>query len=106
MLAASALTLPLSRRVVYARTGDFAFTLRANLTTRWLRRVPVRRGVVRFFGLPKVQTPVSSILTITKSWVLYQHMVTKLKYLYLFSPIIDYLYCLCYYIFHEFIRQV
>lgn len=58
--AASALTLPLSRRVVYARTGDLAFTLRANFTTRWLRRVPVRRGDVRFLGLPKVQTPVGS----------------------------------------------
>lgn len=55
--AYSALTLPLSRRVVYALTGDFALTERANLTTKWLRRVPVRRGVVRFFGFPKVQTP-------------------------------------------------
>jgi hypothetical protein len=44
--------LPDSRRVVYALTGDFAFTARANLTTKWLRRVPVFLGLVLFFGLP------------------------------------------------------
>ncbi len=42
----------LSRRVVKAFTGDLPLTARANFRTRWLRRVPVRRGVVRFFGLP------------------------------------------------------
>lgn len=41
-----------SRAVVYAFTGDFAFTERASLTTKWLRRVPVLRGLVRFLGLP------------------------------------------------------
>jgi hypothetical protein len=45
---------------VKALTGDLAFTLRAKSTTLWLRRVAVRLGVVRFLGLPKVQTPVSS----------------------------------------------
>jgi hypothetical protein len=44
--------LPVSRLVVRAFTGDFALTARANLITKWLRRAPVRRGVVRFFGLP------------------------------------------------------
>jgi hypothetical protein len=44
--------LPDSRRVVYAFTGDLAFTERANLTTKWLRLAPVLRGVVRFLGLP------------------------------------------------------
>jgi hypothetical protein len=44
--------LPLSRRVVNALTGDLALTARANLRTKWLRRVPVRRADVRFFGLP------------------------------------------------------
>lgn len=75
---------------MYARTGDFALTLRANLTTRWLRRVPVRRGVVRFFGLPKVQTPVSSFLTITKSCLLYQLLCNKLKYLYYYVRILTF----------------
>ena len=41
--------------------------------------MPVRRGVVRFFGLPKVQTPVGSFLTITKSESLYQLLPRKLK---------------------------
>lgn len=41
-----------SREVVYAFTGDFAFTLRAKATTWWLRRVPVLRCEVRFLGLP------------------------------------------------------
>lgn len=49
--------LPDSRRVVYALTGDFAFTFRASSTNKWLRRVPVRRGLVRFLGFPKVLTP-------------------------------------------------
>jgi len=31
--------------------------LRASFKVRWLRLVPVRRGVVRFFGLPKGLTP-------------------------------------------------
>lgn len=44
--------MPDSLRVVKAFTGDDALTRRANLTTRWLRRDPVRRGVVRFLGLP------------------------------------------------------
>lgn len=44
--------LPNSLRVVKALTGDLAFTLRASLTTRWLRRDPVRLTVVRFFGFP------------------------------------------------------
>jgi hypothetical protein len=43
--------------VVRTFTGDFAFTLRANFKTKWLRLVAVRLGVVRFFGLPKVLTP-------------------------------------------------
>lgn len=43
---------PDSRRVVKALTGDFALTARANLTTKWLRRAPVARGLVRFLGLP------------------------------------------------------
>jgi hypothetical protein len=50
-------TLALSRRVVKTFTGDFALTLRASLRTRWLRRVPVRRGLVRFFGLPICYSP-------------------------------------------------
>ncbi len=33
-------------------TGDLLFTLRANVSTMWLRRVPVFRGLVRFLGLP------------------------------------------------------
>jgi hypothetical protein len=33
-------------------TGDVALTLRANLRAKWLRRVPVFLGLVRFFGLP------------------------------------------------------
>jgi hypothetical protein len=49
--------LPLSRLVVYTLTGDLALTLRASFKVRWLRLVPVRRGVVRFFGLPKGLTP-------------------------------------------------
>jgi hypothetical protein len=49
--------LPLSRLVVNAFTGDLALTLRANFSTKWLRLVPVRLGVVFFFGLPKVLTP-------------------------------------------------
>jgi hypothetical protein len=44
--------LPDSRTVVRTLIGDLAFTLRANLSTKLLRRVPVRRGLVRFFGLP------------------------------------------------------
>jgi transposase InsO family protein len=48
---------PVSRRVVKALTGDLALTLRASFSTKWLRRVAVRRGDVRFFGFPKVQTP-------------------------------------------------
>jgi len=44
--------LPDSLAVVYALTGDLAFTDRANLTTRWLRLAPVLLGVVRFLGLP------------------------------------------------------
>ena len=47
--------LPDSRRVVYALIGDLALTARANLTSKWLRRRPVRRGEVRFFGLPTVK---------------------------------------------------
>jgi hypothetical protein len=46
--------LALSRRVVNALTGDLPLTLRANFKTKWLRRVPVRRGLVRFLGLPMV----------------------------------------------------
>ena len=44
--------LPLSRRVVKTLTGDFLLTARANSRTRWLRRAPVARGLVRFLGLP------------------------------------------------------
>ena len=44
--------LPDSLGVVYALTGDLALTARASFTTKWLRRLPVRRGVVRFLGLP------------------------------------------------------
>jgi hypothetical protein len=44
--------LPVSRRVVRALTGDLAFTLRASFSTKWLRRLRVRRGLVRFLGLP------------------------------------------------------
>jgi hypothetical protein len=44
--------LPDSRTVVRTLIGDFAFTLRASVSTKLLRRVPVRRGLVRFFGLP------------------------------------------------------
>jgi hypothetical protein len=48
----SAVFLPVSRLVVNAFTGLFAFTFRASFNTRWLRRLPVRRCVVRFLGLP------------------------------------------------------
>jgi hypothetical protein len=50
----SALTtsLALSRLVVNTLIGDFALTRRASFSTSWLRRVPVRRGLVRFLGLP------------------------------------------------------
>jgi hypothetical protein len=41
-----------SRTVVRTLTGDLALTLRANSKTKWLRRVDVRRGDVRFFGFP------------------------------------------------------
>lgn len=49
---AAAFLLGFSRAVVRALTGDLAFTWRAKLTTKWLRRVLVRRGEVRFLGLP------------------------------------------------------
>lgn len=51
-LVFSAVFLPNSLRVVKAFTGDLALTARANFTTKWLRRLPVRLGVVRFFGFP------------------------------------------------------
>jgi hypothetical protein len=41
-----------SRTVVRTLTGDLALTFRANVSTMWLRRVPVLRGLVRFLGLP------------------------------------------------------
>lgn len=40
------------RRVVKALTGDLALTALASLSTKWLRRMPVRLGLVRFLGLP------------------------------------------------------
>ena len=42
--------VPVSFFVVTTFTGDLAFTARANLSLRWLRRVPVLRGLVCFFG--------------------------------------------------------
>ena len=44
--------LPDSRTVVRTRTGLLAFTARASFSTKWLRLVPVRRGLVRFLGFP------------------------------------------------------
>jgi hypothetical protein len=38
-------------------TGDLALTARANLSTKWLRRAPVARWLVRFFGLPMWLAP-------------------------------------------------
>jgi hypothetical protein len=58
-LAVFASFLPDSRLVVNALTGDLALTARANLTTKWLRRLPVLRGVVRFLGLPMKKKPPS-----------------------------------------------
>ena len=50
--------LPLCLAVVNAFTGDFLLTARASFSTKWLRRAPVARGLVRFFGLPiDVLTP-------------------------------------------------
>lgn len=66
--------LALSFRVVYALTGDFAFTARASFTTRWLRRVPVRRGLVRFFGLPKVNSFMFYLMIVCKL----QGIITKI----------------------------
>ena len=48
--------LPNSLRVVKALTGERPLTARANLITRWLRRMPVARCDVRFFGLPIYET--------------------------------------------------
>ncbi|HSH31369.1 MAG TPA: hypothetical protein VK963_01745 [Candidatus Saccharimonadales bacterium] len=53
-----------SRRVVYALTGDLAFTALASFRTKWLRRMPVRRGLVRFFGLPIENKLLSIVLLI------------------------------------------
>ena len=50
-----AFPLPDSRIVVKALIGDLPLTLRASLTTSWLRRVPVLRCEVRFLGLPIVK---------------------------------------------------
>ena len=70
-LAEDALSfLPVSRRVVRAFTGDLALTLRASSNTKWLRRVPVRRGDVRFLGLPIVYLN-SLILEIFKAIIAY-----------------------------------
>jgi hypothetical protein len=44
--------LLLSRTVVRTLTGDLLLTFRANFNAKWLRRVPVLRGLVRFLGLP------------------------------------------------------
>ena len=70
--AVEASFLPVSRVVVRALTGDFLLTARASLRTRWLRRMPVLRGLVRFFGLPIcVLTPYEFVLIIN-------HIVTFL----------------------------
>lgn len=42
--------LPVSRFVVNAFTGDVRFVERANFKRKWLRRRPVFRGLVCFFG--------------------------------------------------------
>jgi hypothetical protein len=47
-----AFILPVSRLVVRTFTGDLPLTTRASLSTKWLRRKPVLRGLVCFFGLP------------------------------------------------------
>jgi hypothetical protein len=52
--------------VVKALTGDVALTFRASFKTRWLRRVPLRRGLVRFLGLPIGNTP--QALNINTTW--------------------------------------
>src|SRR5581483_5195131 len=39
-----------------ALTGLLALTRRASLPTKWLRREPVRRELVRFLGLPNFKT--------------------------------------------------
>jgi len=77
---------PVSRRVVKALTGEILLTLRANFNLKWLRRVAVPRGVVRFFGLPKVQTPkVISTIILIKSYSLYQYQLQKLKFNIIFA---------------------
>jgi hypothetical protein len=53
-----------SRFVVRTFTGDLAFTFRASFKTRWLRRVPVLRGLVRFLGLPMGTFPFRYITTL------------------------------------------
>jgi len=53
--------MPVSLLVVRTLTADLAFTARASLSTKWLRRVPVRRGLVRFLGLPINNPPLSLI---------------------------------------------
>lgn len=40
--------------VVLTLTGDLLLTALANLSTRWLRLLPVRRLDVFFFGLPNL----------------------------------------------------
>ena len=44
--------LPDCFAVVRAFTGDLLFTARASFKTIWLRRRPVLRALVRFFGFP------------------------------------------------------
>ncbi len=48
------LRAPDSFLVVRTFTGDLPLTIRASFSTRWLRRRPVLRALVRFFGLPNV----------------------------------------------------
>jgi hypothetical protein len=55
-----------SRLVVRTLIGDFALTLRASLRTKWLRRVPVLRGLVRFFGLPIGGVSLSLLVKVTR----------------------------------------
>lgn len=63
--------LALSRFVVYALTGLMLFTLRASSSAIWLRRNPVFRLLVCFFGLPiKNNAPYAFGLYITRYYSL------------------------------------
>lgn len=62
--------------VVRAFTGDLLFTFFARSRTIWLRRRPVLRALVRFFGLPK---GCSSFLLLQLLVTLYPHLLRSTR---------------------------